>query len=248
MKPRLCVDAQQMHQFFGIARVFRKWFTESIAEHGFKSGRDYTPYNKRQTGKGRPAVDYLVSPPMAREMAASLPNNLRAVQCDRYVKEVEASGKLPSKAGVPSVLDVIEKKLPPPATPSQPPAPAVVSLRASSIPVIKGVIGGVDTLVVDARSLHEFLNVGRHFATWIKGRILNSQYFEGIDYVVSAPTQIRPSGVTKLLFRHLFPKKTCSHGSAMAETRRKEFGTRHRHCCPLKLQGASWPPARMFCC
>lgn len=184
MKPRLCVDAQQMHQFFGIARVFRKWFTESIAEHGFKSGRDYTPYNKRQTGKGRPAVDYLVSLPMAREMAASLPHNLRAVQCDRYVKEIEASGKLPSKAGAQTVLDVIEKKLPPSATPSQPPAPAVVSLQASSIPVIKGVIGGVDTLVVDARSLHEFLNVGRDFTNWIKGRILTSQYFEGTDYAI----------------------------------------------------------------
>ena len=185
MKPRLCVDAQQMHQFFGIARVFRKWFTESIAEHGFKSGRDYTPYNKRQTGKGRPAVDYLVSLPMAREMAASLPHNLRAVQCDRYVKEVEASGKLPSKAGAQTVLDVLEKKLGPAAAVPQPSAPAVVSLQASSIPVIKGVIGGVDTLVVDARSLHGFLNVGRDFSTWIKGRILTSQYSEGTDYAIS---------------------------------------------------------------
>ena len=183
MKPRLCVDAQQMHQFFCIGRVFRKWFTESLAENGFVSGRDYAPYNKRQSGQGRPAVDYLVSLPMAREMAACLPHNLRAVQCGRYVKEVEASGKLPVKAGVDSVLDVVEKKLPPATTPPRPPAPAAVSLQASSIPVIKGKIGGIETLVVDARSLHEFLNVGRHFASWIKGRILNSQYSEGIDYV-----------------------------------------------------------------
>ena len=178
MKPRLCVDAQQMHLFFGITRVFRKWFTESLAENGFASARDYTAYNKHQTGKGRPAVDYLVSLPMAMELASSLPHNLRAAQCLRYMKEIDASGKLPDKAGVRSVLDVIEKKLPPAS------APAVVSLQASSIPVIKGVIGGVDTLVVDARSLHEFLNVGRDFSNWIKGRILTSQYFDGIDYAI----------------------------------------------------------------
>ena len=184
MKPRLCVDAQQMHQFFCIGRVFREWFTESLAENGFVSWRDYAPYNKRQSGQGRPAVDYLVSLPMAREMAACLPHNLRAVQCGRYVKEVEASGKLPVKAGVDSVLDVIEKKLPPAS------APAVLSLQASSIPVIKGVIGGVDTLVVDARSLHEFLNVGRDFSNWIKGRILTSQYFDGIDYAIFDSPQL----------------------------------------------------------
>jgi phage anti-repressor protein len=182
MKPRLCVDAQQMHKFFCIGRVFRKWFSESLAENGFVSGRDYAPYNKRQTGQGRPAVDYLVSLPMAREMAACLPHNLRAVQCGRYIKEVEASGKLPVKAGVGSVLDVVEKKLPPATTPPRPPEPAVVSLQASSIPVITGVIGGIEALVVDARDLHQFLNVGRDFSTWIKGRILNSQYFEGTDY------------------------------------------------------------------
>jgi phage anti-repressor protein len=182
MEPRLCVDAQQMHQFFCLGHVFRNWFIESLAENGFVSGRDYAPYDKRRTGQGRPAVDYLVSLPMAREMAACLPHNLRAVQCGRYIKEVEASGKLPVRAGVDSVLELVEKKLPPAATPPRPPEPAAVSLPASSIPVIKGKIGGIETLVVDARSLHEFLDVGRHFASWIKGRILNSQYSEGIDY------------------------------------------------------------------
>jgi AntA/AntB antirepressor/Phage integrase, N-terminal len=77
MKPRLCVDAHQMIQFFCIGRVFRKWFSESLAENGFVSGRDYAPYNKRHTGQGRPAFDFLALLPMAREMAACLPHNFR---------------------------------------------------------------------------------------------------------------------------------------------------------------------------
>jgi anti-repressor protein len=57
-------------------------------------------------------------------------------------------------------------------------------LQASSIPVINGVIGRIEAMVVYARDLHQFLNVGRDFSTWIKGRILTSQYFQGTDYAI----------------------------------------------------------------
>lgn len=82
---------------------------------------------------------------MAMELAGNLPNNTRAVQCKPYMKEIDASGKLPANAGAgPDVLDVSEKK--PPAAPTPLPEPAVVSLQASSIPVTRGVIGGVENL------------------------------------------------------------------------------------------------------
>ena len=50
------------------------------------------------------------------------------------------------------------------------------------IPVTEGEIGGVKCLVVDARSLHEKLGVGRDFTTWIKHRIESYGYSEGEDY------------------------------------------------------------------
>jgi hypothetical protein len=96
-------------------------------------------------------------------MAACLPHNLGALQHGRYIKEVEASGKLPVKAGVDSVLDVVKKKLHPATTPSQPSEPAVVSLQASSTPVIIGVIGGIEALVVDARDLQSVPECGSRF-------------------------------------------------------------------------------------
>ena len=50
------------------------------------------------------------------------------------------------------------------------------------IPVTEGEIGGVKCLVVDARSLHEKLGVGRDFTTWIKHRIESYGFKEGEDY------------------------------------------------------------------
>ena len=37
---------------------------------------------------------------------------------------------------------------------------------------------------VNARELHSFLEVGKDFSTWIKGRIEQYDFIENIDYVV----------------------------------------------------------------
>lgn len=37
--------------------------------------------------------------------------------------------------------------------------------------------------LVSARELHEFLEVGRDFTTWIKGRIKRYNFIENIDYI-----------------------------------------------------------------
>ena len=50
------------------------------------------------------------------------------------------------------------------------------------IPVTEGEIGGVKCLVVDAKSLHQTLGVGRDFTTWIKHRIESYGFSEGEDY------------------------------------------------------------------
>lgn len=52
------------------------------------------------------------------------------------------------------------------------------------VPVFNSEIGGVNQLVCDARSLHESLNIGTRFNTWIKGRIEEYGFIEGLDYFV----------------------------------------------------------------
>ncbi len=52
------------------------------------------------------------------------------------------------------------------------------------IPVISGVIGGRETNIVSARALHKALGVGRDFTTWIKGRIDEYGFKNGVDFEV----------------------------------------------------------------
>ncbi|HFK7216872.1 TPA: antA/AntB antirepressor family protein [Escherichia coli] len=52
------------------------------------------------------------------------------------------------------------------------------------IPIISGVIGGSETTIVSARALHKALGVGRVFPSWIKGRIEEYGFTEGVDYEV----------------------------------------------------------------
>ncbi|EAO9207739.1 antA/AntB antirepressor family protein [Salmonella enterica] len=52
------------------------------------------------------------------------------------------------------------------------------------IPVISGVIGGRETNIVSARALHKALGVKRDFTTWIKGRIDEYGFKNGVDFEV----------------------------------------------------------------
>ena len=53
------------------------------------------------------------------------------------------------------------------------------------ISVTPGEIGGQATQLVDARLLHQFLEVGRVFSNWIKGRIAEFEFVENEDYLVT---------------------------------------------------------------
>ncbi|HGW4162185.1 TPA: antA/AntB antirepressor family protein, partial [Klebsiella pneumoniae] len=55
---------------------------------------------------------------------------------------------------------------------------------ASRIPVIISNIGGKEIQSVSGRNLHTFLAVGRDFTNWIKGRIKQYGFVEGVDYVI----------------------------------------------------------------
>jgi len=55
-------------------------------------------------------------------------------------------------------------------------------------------IGGQTIETVNARELHGFLEVGKVFANWIKGRIEQYGFVESVDYVVIAETGNNPLG------------------------------------------------------
>lgn len=57
--------------------------------------------------------------------------------------------------------------------------------ESSIISISKSVIGEVSAETVNARELHEFLEVGRDFSNWIKDRIEKYGFEEGIDYVLT---------------------------------------------------------------
>ena len=55
----------------------------------------------------------------------------------------------------------------------------------SMIPVLPGYMQGQPTQLVDARLLHQFLQVGRDFSNWIKGRIQEYAFEENKDYLLA---------------------------------------------------------------
>ena len=55
---------------------------------------------------------------------------------------------------------------------------------AARIPVTLSNIGGKEIQSVRGRKLHSFLKVGRDFTTWIKARITQYGFVQGVDYVI----------------------------------------------------------------
>jgi phage anti-repressor protein/phage antirepressor YoqD-like protein len=47
---------------------------------------------------------------------------------------------------------------------------------------------------VDARELHSFLEIGKDFSTWIKGRIKSYGFVESVDYVTDSRSPVLGSG------------------------------------------------------
>lgn len=52
------------------------------------------------------------------------------------------------------------------------------------IPVTRQCINETETLTCDGRKLHEFLEVGRDYSSWLNQRIEKYGFIEGVDYVL----------------------------------------------------------------
>ncbi|ABS47279.1 DUF927 domain-containing phage anti-repressor protein AntA [Yersinia pseudotuberculosis] len=68
---------------------------------------------------------------------------------------------------------------------------------AERIPVSISNIGNKDIQSVSGRKLHVFLKVGRDFTTWIKARIKQYGFKEGVDYVIVEDLSTPVSGSAK---------------------------------------------------
>ncbi|EWC40182.1 antA/AntB antirepressor family protein [Stutzerimonas stutzeri] len=67
-------------------------------------------------------------------------------------------------------------------------------MTTNLIPVLQGEIEGRTQQLCDARDLHQFMQVGRDFSNWIKGRIEQYGFVEGEDFspVLAKSTGGRP--------------------------------------------------------
>lgn len=100
----------------------------------------------------------------------------------------------------------------------------MVTQNQPLIPVKEGVIGGVKTLVVDARELHAFLKVGKDFTNWIKGRIRQYGFELDRDYLLAKTGEQLPSG-TKWRDEYLL---TIDMAKELAMVERNEAGRQVR--------------------
>ncbi|ENL4657380.1 antA/AntB antirepressor family protein [Escherichia coli] len=62
-------------------------------------------------------------------------------------------------------------------------------MTSQLIPVFNGTIANETTLLVNARDLHTFLEVGKRFASWITERIAEYGFVENQDYILVSPNR-----------------------------------------------------------
>lgn len=84
---RQTVDARDLHLALGVATPFADWIRRRIDGYGFEDGRDFLAAVRESSG-GRPAIDYALSVPMAKELAI-LENNDLGRRVRRYLIHVE---------------------------------------------------------------------------------------------------------------------------------------------------------------
>lgn len=87
---KIAVDARQLHDFLEVGRDFSHWFKE-MAEYGFESGKDFTPFSAKSRG-GRPRTEYAMSLDMAKEVAM-IQRTDKGKQARRYFIAMEKQAK-----------------------------------------------------------------------------------------------------------------------------------------------------------
>lgn len=102
--------------------------------------------------------------------------------------------------------------------------PTVDTAQQHLIPTFDGIINGERQLLVNARDLHAFLEVGRDFSNWIKARIFDYDFMENQDFVVFAKIGENPNGGRPSTDYHL----TLDMAKELAMVERSEKGKQAR--------------------
>ncbi|HFP1531848.1 TPA: antA/AntB antirepressor family protein [Escherichia coli] len=107
------------------------------------------------------------------------------------------------------------------------------------IPVFEGTISNEPTLLVNARDLHGFLEVGKDFSNWIRARINEYGFVEHLDYILFSPNLAKTLGRRRKDY-HL----TLDTAKELAMVERNEKGRQIRRYfieCEKKLRQSLLP-------
>lgn len=88
-----CVNARDLHRVLEVGRDFSNWIKDRIEKYGFIESKDFSPNLAKSTG-GRPATEYYLSIPMAKELAI-VENNEKGREIRQYLIKVEQAWNTP---------------------------------------------------------------------------------------------------------------------------------------------------------
>lgn len=101
---------------------------------------------------------------------------------------------------------------------------------ADLIPIISGVIGRHATDIASAKALYSALGVRRDFTNWIKGRIAEYGFTEGVDFdvveILSSPNPANAKSRQQIMHEYLI---TLRMGKELSMVERTEQGRAIRH-------------------
>ncbi|HAM8548712.1 TPA: phage antirepressor Ant [Escherichia coli] len=116
-------------------------------------------------------------------------------------------------------------------------------MTSQLIPVFNGTIANETTLLVNARDLHTFLDVGKRFASWIVERIAEYGFVENQDFMIISQVREKIGRGRPAKDYHL----TLDTAKELAMVERNEKGRQIRRYfieCEKKLR--SMQPAQQF--
>lgn len=123
----------------------------------------------------------------------------------------------------------VSQKLVSPATPAPYKKQKENVMEKAPINLTTASIGGDQQQGVNARDLHEFLEVGKDFSTWIKDRISQFDFVEGADYVkiqdLSSPNLGNPKSRAQVRIEYIL---TLNMAKELSMVERNEKGKQAR--------------------
>ncbi|UQV57320.1 antA/AntB antirepressor family protein [Corynebacterium pseudodiphtheriticum] len=79
---------RDLHEFLESKEHYSRWITRLIEKYGFVAGQDFSTNLSKNTGRGRPQQDHILTLDMAKELSM-VQNNDRGRQARQYFIECE---------------------------------------------------------------------------------------------------------------------------------------------------------------